>query len=109
MVIVDFYSKFGYCEPLKTRNSEYLLSKFKNFIFRNPFFPRIVVLDNAREHSELAKFMTANKIEPHFTPPRHPSSNGQVENFNRTLKSRIRARCNYANWDLILQEILVAS
>jgi len=50
--------------------------------------------------------MTANKIGPHFTPPRHPSSNGQVENFNRTLKSRIRARCNYANWDLILQEVL---
>ena len=106
MVVIDFYSKLGYCEALKSRNSEHLLSKFKNFIFRNPLFPKIVVLDNAREHSEIAKFMTENKIEPHFTPPRHPASNGQVENFNRTLKSRIRAKCNYENWDLILQEIL---
>jgi hypothetical protein len=106
MVMIDFFSKFGYCEPLKSRNSDNLLSKFKNVIFKNPFFPKIVVLDNAREHSEIAKFMKNNKIEPHFTPPRHPSSNGQVENFNRTLKSRLRAKCNYENWDLVLQEVL---
>ena len=106
MVMIDFFSKFAYCEPLKSRNSSYLLSKFRNVIFKNPFFPKMVVLDNAREHSELAKFMTNNNIEPHFTPPRHPSSNGQVENFNRTLKSRLRAKCKYENWDLVLQEIL---
>jgi len=106
MVMIDFFSKFAYCEPLKSRNSDYLLSKFRNVIFKNPFFPRMVVLDNAREHSKLAEFMKENKIEPHFTPPRHPSSNGQVENFNRTLKSRLRAKCKYENWDLILQEVL---
>ena len=50
--------------------------------------------------------MRDNDIEPHFTPPRHPASNGQVENFNRTIKSRLRAKCNYNNWDLYLQEIL---
>ena len=106
LVMIDFFSKFGYCEPLKSRNSHYLLTKFKNIIFKNPFYPKYVVLDNAREHSELAKFMKENDIEPHFTPPRHPASNGQVENYNRTLKSRLRAKCNYENWDLVLQEIV---
>jgi hypothetical protein len=106
LVMIDFFSKFGFCEPLKSRNSNYLLTKFKNIIFKNPFYPKYVVLDNAREHSELAKFMKENDIEPHFTPPRHPASNGQVENYNRTLKSRLRAKCNYVNWDLVLQEVV---
>ena len=103
---IDFFSRKGYCEPLKSKRAEYILRKFKTILFRNPVFPRMILLDNGSEFSEIRKFCAENEIQLNFAPPRHPQTNGSCENFNRTLKSRLRARCNMENWDLVLFEVL---
>jgi len=104
--VIDGFSKKVYAEPIYQKQSDYLLQIFRSFIFRNPQFPKYVVLDNAPEFNEIAKFLKNNKIEPHFIPPRHPQSNGLIENANRTIKARLRARTNLINWDEYLHEII---
>ena len=104
--LIDGFSKKVYAEPLYQKKSEYLLQIFRSLLFRNPQFPKYVVLDNAPEFNAIAKFLKENKIEPHFIPPRHPQSNGLCENANRTIKARLRARTNFVNWDENLHEII---
>ena len=104
--VIDGFSKKVYAEPIYQKQSDYLLQIFRSFIFRNPQFPKYVVLDNAPEFNGIANFLKNNKIEPHFIPPRHPQSNGLIENANRTIKARLRARTNLINWDEYLHEII---
>jgi hypothetical protein len=62
-----------------------------------------VLFDNGREFMEIRKYCAENVK---LAPPRHPQTNGSCENLNRTLKSRLRARCDMKNWDLVLFEVL---
>jgi hypothetical protein len=103
---IDFFSRKGYCEPLKSKQAHYLLRKFTSILFRNPVFPKSVLFDNGREFMEIRKYCAENGIEVKLAPPRHPQTNGSCENLNRTLKSRLRARCDMKNWDLVLFEVL---
>jgi len=103
---IDSFSKKVYAEPIYQKQADYLLQIFRGLLFRNPKFPKYVVLDNAPEFRGIAKFLEENKIEPHFIPPRHPQSNGLIENANRTIKARLRARTNLINWDEYLHEII---
>jgi len=106
LTCIDMFSKRVYAEPLSCKNGQYLLDVFKKILFANPHFPRMINMDNAQEFKPLAAYFKEKGIEPHFSPPRHPQSNGLVENFNRTLKSRLRARCNLENWDKWLYECI---
>lgn len=103
---IDFFSKKAYGLPLNSKKSAYLLEMFKNLLFRNPIFPRYMIFDNAPEFSAIKQYCKNNNIKINSSPPRHPSTNGSVENLNRTLKSRLRAKCNFMNWDEVLPEIL---
>ena len=106
LTCIDMFSKRVYAEPLSCKDSHYLLEIFKKILFANPHFPKFVLMDNAQEFKKLASYIKEKGIEPHFSPPRHPQSNGLVENFNRSLKSRLRAKCNLENWDLFLYEVV---
>jgi hypothetical protein len=103
---IDFFSKKAYGLPLNSKKSGYLLEMFKNLLFRNPIFPRYMIFDNAAEFSEIRNYCKSKNIKINSSPPRHPSTNGAVENLNRTLKSRLRAKCNFMNWDEVLPEVL---
>jgi hypothetical protein len=103
---IDGFSKKAYGLPLSNKVSGYLLEKFKQILFQNPKFPRFVLLDNAPEFNKISKFLRDNGIEPHFIPPRHPSTNGLCENLNRTIKARLRAKTNFENWDVALFQII---
>ena len=106
LTCIDLFSKRVYAEPLACKEGQYLLGVFKKILFANPHFPRSVLMDNAREFNKLASYLTEKGIEPHYSPPRHPQSNGLIENFNRSLKSRLRARCKLENWDKFLYEVI---
>jgi hypothetical protein len=103
---IDGFSKKVSAEAIYQKKSHYLLQIFRGLIFRNPQFPKFVVLDNAPEFNAISNFLKENNIEPHFIPPRHPQSNGLIENANRTIKARLRAKTNLVNWDLFLHEII---
>ena len=103
---IDGFSKKAYGLPLDNKVSGYLLEKFKQILFQNPKFPRFVLLDNAPEFNKISKYLRENGIEPHFIPPRHPSTNGLCENLNRTIKARLRAKTNFENWDVALFQII---
>ena len=103
---IDFFSKKAYGLPLNSKKSDYLLERFKDLLFRNPIFPRYMIFDNAPEFSAIKRYCKNNNIKINSSPPRHPSTNGAVENLNRTLKSRLRAKCNFMNWDEVLSEVL---
>lgn len=106
MTIIDLFSKKCYAIPLTNKKSGYLLNKFKTVLFQNPKFPRVVLMDNAPEFNAISKYLVENGIRAHFIPPRHPETNGQVENMNRTLKARLRAKCNFVNWDKVLPQVV---
>jgi hypothetical protein len=103
---IDFFSKRAYGLALNSKKSDYLLEKFKDLLFRNPIFPKYMIFDNAPEFCAIRRYCEKNKIQINSSPPRHPSTNGAVENLNRTLKSRLRARCKFLNWDEYLHEVL---
>jgi hypothetical protein len=103
---IDFFSKRAYGVALNSKKSDYLLEKFKDLLFRNPIFPKYMIFDNAPEFCAIRRYCENNNIKINSSPPRHPSTNGAVENLNRTLKSRLRAKCNFLNWDEVLYEIL---
>ena len=41
-----------------------------------------------------------------LSPAYHPQTNGECENRNRTLKSRLKLACKLENWDLFLPEAI---
>jgi hypothetical protein len=107
MTAVDFFSKKGYALALKSKESKYLLEKFKAILYHNPYFPKSVVMDNAPEFSEIKNYLKASNIEVCLAPARHPQTNGAAENFNRSFKSRLRACCeNLENWDRSIHKVL---
>jgi len=106
LTCIDLFSKRVYAEPLACKEGQYLLGVFKKILFANPHIPSSVLMDNAKEFNKLASYLKEKGIEPHYSPPRHPQSNGLIENFNRSLKSRLRARCNLENWDQFLYEVI---
>lgn len=106
MVVVDLFSKFGYAVPLKSKKAPYLLEKFTNILFRNPKLPQFIIMDNAPEFSDIKNYLKSNSIEVHLSPPLRPQANGQCENFNKQVKSRLRARSQNGNWDMYLQEVV---
>ncbi|CBY42333.1 unnamed protein product, partial [Oikopleura dioica] len=107
MTAVDFFSKKCYAVALKSKESKYLLEKFKEILYHNPYFPSAVVMDNAPEFSEIKDHLKKLNIEVCLAPARHPQTNGAVENFNRSLKSRLRACSdNFENWDSNLHKVI---
>jgi hypothetical protein len=107
MTAVDFFSKKGYALALKSKDSGYLLGKFKAILYNNPYFPESVVMDNAPEFSEIKKYLASLNILVCLAPARHPQTNGAVENFNRSFKSRLRACSeNLQNWDRNVEKVL---
>ena len=107
MTAIDFFSKKGYALALKSKDSKYLLEKFKEILYHNPYFPSSVVMDNAPEFSEIKKHLKGLNIEVCLAPARHPQTNGAVENFNRSFKSRLRACSNnLENWDKNISKVL---
>ena len=107
MTAIDFFSKMCYAEPLKSKDSFHLLENFKKILFRNPYFPSAVIMDNAPEFSEIKRFLDQLNITVSLAPPRHPQTNGAVENFNRSLKTRLRACTeNLINWDEKIYQVI---
>lgn len=92
LVIEDAFSKFA--EVFLTTNASAAFTKraLQN-LFAREGIAQVLVTDNGTHFTqrELQEWLHSIGCNTVYTAPRHPQSNGQAENFVRTLKTAIRA------------------
>ena len=90
MVIIDSYSKWPELYLTKTANAEFTKKALQKFFAREGV-PQCIITDNGRHFTanSLVTWIKSIGSMIIFTPPRHPQSNEQAENFVRSLKVAI--------------------
>jgi hypothetical protein len=85
LVMVDLFSKFLWARPLKEKNAIEVRNAIMD-IFWNEGFPTIFQTDNGGEFVEIGRELDKRGIVVRRGRAYKPSSQGQVERTNRTLK-----------------------
>lgn len=111
LVIVDSFSKWTEVFKTKEMTSEFTISKLRDCFCRFGLVDYIVS-DNGRQFTsgDFAEFTKNNQISHIFTAPGHPATNGQAENFVKTLKKAIQANLKDVKpdrFDIILNRFLI--
>ena len=90
LVVIDSYSKWPEVFFTKTPTAEFTMHALRK-VFSREGVPLVLVTDNGSHFSATAVTQWLHSIgcKHLFTAPRHPCSNGQAENFIRTLKSAV--------------------
>ncbi|KAF7689094.1 Pro-Pol polyprotein [Cucumispora dikerogammari] len=108
--MIDSFSKFSWCYPSTRKTAEEFLKSLRHLHHREGTW-RIFHSDNGGE-------FTSNEVQEYIEQkmgariihgaPYHPQSQGQIERFNRTLKSRIRKFLGpqNRNWVSILDNVV---
>ena len=92
LVVEDAYSKFPEVFLTQNATADFTKQALRKFFSREGV-AQVLVTDNGTHFTDKALQTWLKSIGYHtvFTAPRHPCSNGQAENFVRTLKTAIRA------------------
>lgn len=89
LAVIDTFSKFGWCEPLKTKSSADVIEAFSN-IFDNKTdrLPLQIQTDNGREflNKHFQTFLKEKNIH-YFTTNNYETKACIVERYIRTIKS----------------------
>lgn len=97
-IIIDHYSKYVWLYPMKKKSETY--NNIKQFIdnHKNKNIS-IIQSDNGLEFKDnkLKKLFKENKINHIFSSTYKPQTNGLVERFNRTIKSKIYQHLTHTN------------
>jgi ribonuclease HI len=112
VVAIDYFTKWVEAEPLATITEK----NVKNFVWKGVIcrfrIPRVLVSDNGRQfdNGPFRELCAQLNIKNHYSSPRHPQANGQVEVTNRTLLKQIKTRLEGAKgmWVKELPSILWA-
>ena len=109
LMIVDQFTKWVECIPLPSQTAEMTAQAVVNEFFSRFGFAFQVMSDQGRnfESKLFSALCEAMQIHKTRTTPYRPSSNGQVERFNRTLMDAVRCFVDghQKNWDLHLAQI----
>ena len=105
-VSTDLFSKRTNASALRTKEPQEVLQALKNEWLRNPHLPREILMDNGGEFQAVKNFCNTKGLKMSLSPAYHPQTNGECENRNRTLKSRLKLICQLENWDIHLPEII---
>ena len=91
LVVEDAFSKFPEVFLTRSPTAEFTKKALQGFFAREGI-PQVLVTDNGSHFTAelLQAWLRSVGCCGVFTPPRHPASNGQAENFVRTLKTVIR-------------------
>uniref|UniRef100_A0A2N9J3I5 Integrase catalytic domain-containing protein n=1 Tax=Fagus sylvatica TaxID=28930 RepID=A0A2N9J3I5_FAGSY len=112
VVAIDYFTKWVEAEPLATISEK----NVKNFVWKGVIcrfgIPRVLVSNNGRQfdNGPFRELCGQLNIKNHYSSPRHPQANGQVEVTNRTLLKQIKTRLEGAKgmWVEELPSILWA-
>ena len=88
LCIIEISSRYVYCYPLKTKTSEEVLARFKEF--REEAYPKIKELDvdDGNEFKGVLGYCEEHDIKTNVYST-DKTSMGKVERFNRTLRDMI--------------------
>ena len=115
LIIIDSHTKWVEVFKTKTITSTFTIGKLRD-LFSRYGIPDRIVSDNGTQltSAEFNDFTTRNNIEHIFTPPGHPATNGQAENFVKTFKKSFIASVDSATMnnksrdlDTIINRILL--
>ncbi|UYV84632.1 hypothetical protein LAZ67_X002921, partial [Cordylochernes scorpioides] len=90
ITLIDYTSKWPEVFCTNKTNSKVIIN-FLEDVFSREGFPREIVTDNGTPFisEEFEDFLRSNGIKHIRTANYHPACNGEVENFNKTLKSTV--------------------
>ena len=108
---VDLYTKFAHVVPLRSKRSETVARALEmNILATVPRTPKAILSDNGPEFrgAPFNKLLSKYGIEHEFSVPYAPNTNGAVERFNQTLRSRLATVCDgkTRHWDRHLYHIV---
>ncbi|KAA8495183.1 Transposon Ty3-I Gag-Pol polyprotein [Porphyridium purpureum] len=103
LVIADQFTRYVVCMPMRDESAVTVAEALlEGWVYRFGAPERILSDNGAAFAGEVVRAMCSILgIKQVFTSPYHPQGNGQVERFNRTLLSEVRARVltSEQDWD----------
>ncbi|KAF7699616.1 Pol polyprotein [Cucumispora dikerogammari] len=104
----DSFSKFAFCYPVASKTIQNFLRSLKHLYLRNGFW-EILHSINGSEFVEnrVDEFARSMGSEPVQEAPYRPQTQGQIERFYRTIKSKLRRYLETDNrrYEDVLDEI----
>jgi hypothetical protein len=98
VVAIDYFTKWVEAEPLATISEK----NIKGFVWKAVIcrfgIPRVLISNNGKQfdNGPFRELCSQLNIKNHYSSPRHPQANGQVEVTNRTLLNQIKTRLEEA-------------
>jgi hypothetical protein len=112
LVMIDYFTKWPEAAPLKTKSQAEVADAIYNIWYSRHGIPYEIQTDQGTEFTnDLLKRLNARLgVGQRVTTPYYPAANGEVERFNRTLKTclSIYAAQRPATWDRYLSALLFA-
>ena len=90
LTVIDFFSKFSFCYPLKNKNSNEIINSFKDIFKKSKRKPNFIQSDEGSEftNNQVQKFFNDNNIKWYHTYNRDIKCS-ICERFNRTILNKI--------------------
>uniref|UniRef100_A0A2N9H4H0 Uncharacterized protein n=1 Tax=Fagus sylvatica TaxID=28930 RepID=A0A2N9H4H0_FAGSY len=94
VVAIDYFTKWVEAEPLAIISEKNVKSFVWKAVICRFGIPRVLISDNGKQfdNGPFREMCSQLNIKNHYSSPRHPQANGQVEVTNRTLLKQIKTR-----------------
>ena len=108
---IDICSKFAHVVPLRSKQAKAVARALEQHVLATvPQIPKAILSDNGPEFRSATfnNLLNSYGIEHEYSVPYAPNTNGAIERFNRTLKSRLATVChdNTRHWDRELSQVV---
>jgi hypothetical protein len=108
LVVIDVYSRFLQCRPIKTRNMSEIISKLEDIFTVMPP-PHKMKSDNEFNTKEFNQLMSDNGVICHYSDPYEINKNPIVERVNRTIArslQKVRLTTKSNKWTVYTFDIV---
>lgn len=94
IVTAYYFIKWAKAKPLAKITEQKTTDIFWKFIICLCGIPHTIVIDNEKQfnNARFANFRKEFDIKKHFSTPKYPQANGQVESINKIIKHTLKAK-----------------
>lgn len=108
LVVLDIFSKYVRCFPLRKATASNIVKHLENDIFLIYGVPRSIISDNGVQYRsrEYKKLLESYKVKPSYVALYHPQAN-PCERANRVIKTILISYVseNHREWDKMLPKV----